>query len=291
MSMTLYTWLATQRAAEEKWTTNSTDKQENNLILSTLESLLLDQLSAQETAIHINDILSPRLISGTRAGVSWLWGKVADAVKYFGGSHTNQLVDLHIAIRKLPDIVNGYGYKITYAGKVIWRELPYWGWIFAEHAVDINYPEGFSYDEWHAQAPERLNASIFCASLMQKSEDWKTEMAFHAHDAFKEVMDGFDEEEREVADAWKMWIPPAVAWIEIAGDVLHKLCFEEKGVGGIERSAMMKSFCAERWAEWKSRFEELAAQEEIDEHCRFLARRAAMKMQATEMRSDFPAKN
>ncbi|KAI5237087.1 hypothetical protein E4T43_08182 [Aureobasidium subglaciale] len=219
MSMTLYTWLATQRAAEEKWTTNSTDKQENNLILSTLESLLLDQLSAQETAIHINDILSPRLIS------------------------------------------------------------------------DINYPEGFSYDEWHAQAPERLNASIFCASLMQKSEDWKTEMAFHAHDAFKEVMDGFDEEEREVADAWKMWIPPAVAWIEIAGDVLHKLCFEEKGVGGIERSAMMKSFCAERWAEWKSRFEELAAQEEIDEHCRFLARRAAMKMQATEMRSDFPAKN
>ncbi|KAI5195569.1 malic acid transporter [Aureobasidium subglaciale] len=212
-----------QRASEEKWTTNPIDKQENDLILSTLNSLLLDQLSAQESATHINSILSPRLISGHRAGVSWLW--------------------------------------------------------------DINYPEGFSHEEWQAQAPERLNASIFCATLLLRSDDWKTEMAFHAHDAMREVMDGFDEEEREVADAWKMWIPPAVAWIEIAGEVLFKLCFDERDVKDDEQPALMKTFYAERWGEWKKRFEEMTEQEEIDGSCRHLVRQAAEKMQDIETRA------
>ncbi|KEQ90549.1 hypothetical protein AUEXF2481DRAFT_33880 [Aureobasidium subglaciale EXF-2481] len=110
-------------------------------------------------------------------------------------------------------------------------------------------------------------------------------MAFHAHDAFREVTDGFDEEEREVADAWKMWIPPAVAWIEIAGEMLPKFLFEEKGVGHVEQPAMMKSFRAEEWREWKSRFGETAEQGEIDEHSRYLARQTAEKMQGLEVKA------
>lgn len=151
----------------------------------------------------------------------------------FGATHTQQLVDLHIAIKHLPDIVNDAGYAATYSGKAIWRGMPEWGWVFFEHGlgmypplrvdqihltrkVDLDLQSEDPYDEWHAQAPEKLAATIFTATLMVQSEDFRS-LVTYACDAFEVISEPFDN--REMADEWKMYIPPASAWIAIGGKV------------------------------------------------------------------------
>jgi hypothetical protein len=137
MSTSVSVWIAKQRQSTDKWAKDPVDKKENHLVISALESLLNGQLSSSATATRINEILAPRLISGQRAGVGWLWGKLADATKYLGATHTQQLVDLLIAIKQLPDITNDAGRTVTYSGKVIWRQMPDWGWVFFEHGLGM----------------------------------------------------------------------------------------------------------------------------------------------------------
>lgn len=138
MSITVSAWLEQERQSIEKWTKDTVAKKEEHLVLTTLGSLLNDELSGSAAATQINDILAPRLIYG--AGVGWLWGKLAGMTRYFGASHKQQLVDLHIAIKNLPDIINDAGYKVTYGGQVIWRDMPDWGWVFFEHGMGMLSP-------------------------------------------------------------------------------------------------------------------------------------------------------
>jgi hypothetical protein len=140
MSTTVSAWVEEERQSTEKWTKDPVDKEEKHLVITALESLLNNQLSGSATATRINEILAPRLITGHRAGVGWLWGKLAGSTRYFGATHTQQLVDIHIAIKQLPDIINNAGYVVTYGGKVIWRQMPDWGWIFFEHGLGMWSP-------------------------------------------------------------------------------------------------------------------------------------------------------
>ncbi|TIA64013.1 hypothetical protein D6C76_09707 [Aureobasidium pullulans] len=128
-----------------------------------------------------------------------------------------------------------------------------------------------TYDEWHAQEEELLNATVLVATLMQRGGSFGIGMMYHAHDAFNEIELPFDDE-REMADEWKMYIPPAEAWMSIAGEKLFGLCFDKS------------AFNADRWALWKQRFAELAEQEDIDERCRGFARKAVEKMRGIEQR-------
>jgi hypothetical protein len=137
MSTTVSAWVEQARQLIEKWTKDPITKEEKHLVISALESLLHDQLSGPATATRINEILAPRLISGLRSGVGWLWGVLAGATRHLGASHTQQLVDLLIAIKQLPDIHNDAGYTVTCGGKVIWRQMPDWGWIFFEHGLGM----------------------------------------------------------------------------------------------------------------------------------------------------------
>jgi hypothetical protein len=133
-------WIAGQRQSMEKWKKDPVDKEEIHLVITALESLLNGQISGSATATRINEILAPRLISGQRARVGWLWGKLANATRHLGATHTKQLVDLLIAIKQLPDIVNDAGRVVTYGGRVIWRQMPDWGWIFFEHGLGMWSP-------------------------------------------------------------------------------------------------------------------------------------------------------
>jgi hypothetical protein len=137
MSTAVSAWVDKARQSIEKWTKDAIVKEEEYLVISALESLLYGRLSEVATARRINEILAPRLISRLRAGVGWLWGVLAGATRHLGASHTQQLVDLLIAIKQLPDITDDAGYVVTYGGKVIWRQMPDWGWIFFEHGIGM----------------------------------------------------------------------------------------------------------------------------------------------------------
>jgi hypothetical protein len=295
MSTTVSAWIDKERQSTDKWAKDPVDKEEIRLVISALESLLNVQLSGSATATLINEILAPRLISGQRAGVGWLWGKLAEATRHLGATHTQQLVDLLIAIKQLPDITNDAGRMVTYGGKVIWRQMPDWGWVFFEHGLgmrsslvtgetyltqysDLDMNDKDFYAEWHAQAPGKLSATIFTATLMVQSEDFRS-LASYAGDAFEELLKPFDD--REMADDWKMYIPPAAAWIMISGEVLHD--FYLKGETSAETQS--EEFNPVVWRTWKYRLLELATQEDIDEKCQSLSRKAADEMEQIEQRS------
>ncbi|THV85912.1 hypothetical protein D6C86_08168 [Aureobasidium pullulans] len=284
MPTTISSWVQNRRASQEKWQKDPLEKEENFLIISAFEQLLSNKLSASSTASRINEIVSPRLISGLRASVGCIWGLFADATKHFGASHTQQLADVIIAIRELPDVANEEWYKVIRSGQVVWRGMPDFGWIFAEHGVQINGTDGMTHDEWHSQEEELLNATVLVATLMQRGGSFGIGMMYHAHDAFNEVERPFDDE-REMADGWKMYIPPAEAWISIAGEKLFGLCFDKSVIHSAEpHERIRKAFNADRWALWKQRFAGLAEQEDIDERCRGLARKTVESMRDIEQR-------
>ena len=147
--------------------------------------------------------------------------------------------------------------------------------IHLTRKVDLDLQKEYPYDEWHAQAPGKLAATIFTATLMVQSEDFRS-LATYACDAFQEISEPFDT--REMADEWKMYIPPATAWIRIGGEVLYGLCFKNE-TSEEKESAMIT---AERWQVWKERFLALEDDEGIDELCRGLAREAANEMKRIE---------
>lgn len=135
MCTTVSSWIDDQHKSIEKWAKNPTDKEEDHLVITAFESLLNNQTSGSATATQFNNILAPRLITGYRFGVGFIWGKLADASRWFGGSHTQQLVDLVVAIKQLPDVINKAGYAVTYNGNIIWRGFPEFGWVFYEHGL------------------------------------------------------------------------------------------------------------------------------------------------------------
>jgi hypothetical protein len=143
--------------------------------------------------------------------------------------------------------------------------------------ADLDLTDEVSYAEWHAQAPGKLSSTTFTATLMVQSEDFRS-MASYGPCAFREILTSFDD--REMADEWKMYIPPAVAWIMIGGEVLHDLCL--KRVSYEWNSAAI--FTPERWQTWKDRFFALADQADIDEHCQSLSREAAKEMERIEQK-------
>ncbi|KAH0032986.1 hypothetical protein KCU78_g2556, partial [Aureobasidium melanogenum] len=282
-SSTMYTtvssWVETRHESIEKWTKAPVEKQEDHLVIAALESLLNHEASGSVTAKKIKDIYLNSLVFGHRTSVSFVWGVFADASRWFGASHTQQLVDLIVAIKQLPDVVNKAGYVVTHGGRVIFRELHDFGWIFFEHGLDLDLQtEGSTYAEWHVQAPGHLNSHTFAATWMQRE---KASSLFYADRAFDNILQPFDET-REMADEWKMYIPPAAVWITISGEVLYDLCFKERTV---EESQVARRVSPQIWSQAKQRFAALAEQMDIDDHCRGLAREAAEEMERIEQQA------
>ncbi|KAG9594574.1 acetyl-CoA synthetase-like protein, partial [Aureobasidium melanogenum] len=171
MYTTVSSWIRARHESIEKWTKIPVEKEEDHLVITALESLLNNQVSGSATAKKINDIYLRSLVSGHRTSVSFVWGVFADASRWFGASHTQQLVDLIVAIKQLPDVVDKAGHVVTNGGRVIWRELHDFGWIFFEHGLDLDLDtEGSTYAEWHVQAPGHLNSHTLAATSMQREK-------------------------------------------------------------------------------------------------------------------------
>jgi hypothetical protein len=67
---------------------------------------------------------------------------------------------------------------------------------------EIDFPDGND-AEWHAQAPQLLNITIFAATLMIRAND-KPRVSFPASIAMEEGLDKAYDDTRELKDEWRM---------------------------------------------------------------------------------------
>jgi hypothetical protein len=132
--------------------------------------------------------------------------------------------------------------------------------------------------EWHAQAPERLNITIFAANLMARTKA-KPNVSFVASIAMEEGIDMPYDDTRELKAEWRMYVPPAATWILIAGSKMRELSFmdqlpEDDNQHSVRSRWGGRTYCQERWAFWKQQFQHLAGNTAIDAHCRGYAKQA-----------------
>lgn len=79
MYSTVSSWTEARHEMIDKWTKNPLVKEEDHLIITSLESPLYHEASGSATAKNINDIYLHSLIFGDRTSVSFIWGVLPDA--------------------------------------------------------------------------------------------------------------------------------------------------------------------------------------------------------------------
>jgi hypothetical protein len=147
----------------------------------------------------------------------------------------------------------------------------------ADNHSEIDPPDGND-AEWHAQAPQLLNITIFAANLMLRA-DRRPNVSFPASIAMNDGVDKPYDDTRELKDEWRMYVPPAATWILIAGSKIRELCFmdalPEEDNGHTARLQWGgRTYCPGRWMFWKQRFQQLAEDTAIDVQCHEYAKQA-----------------
>lgn len=88
---------------------------------------------------------------------------------------------------------------------------------------------------------------------------------------------------------WEVLLPPATAWLSIAGNTIHSICLADES-GQTERSGMKvdklggrrKVWSRQLWGHWKAQLQELAIDCDVDGECQDLAAQAVKKMTKVE---------
>ena len=128
--------------------------------------------------------------------------------------------------------------------------------------------EDFEGSTWtDAQVAAEVNYATFGAHyLCQGKKDLS--MAWHAEVSFKVALDGpHDTPEQQY---WaRLLVPAAATWFIQAAMKIFDMCRDSNGVS---------SYSLERWAFWKCRFLEIAANEHLMISIRDMASRAASEM-------------
>ncbi|SMY29908.1 unnamed protein product [Zymoseptoria tritici ST99CH_1A5] len=218
----------------------------------------------------------------------FVWSEIASASLRVDETFAPRLADLFIAIKAQPDLVNAAGYPTDIGGR-FWKDTPSWGWMFYEHALDINplevHPEVDPRDAdrtWREQGSGLISCTMFCANLLVRA-DFETHMERYAHEAMEAGLElgyALNEADRKIERYWEIYLPPAAAWVLIAGERLYELCFGLVGGGRPEA----KYWSKDRWAGWKEKFAVMARGAGIDEdaRCMEFARRAEGRMEKIE---------
>lgn len=142
---------------------------------------------------------------------------------------------------------------------------------------EIDPPDGND-AEWHAQAPQLLNITVFAATLMVRS-DGNFNVSFPASIAMEMGVDRPYDNTRELQEEWRMYIPPAATWILIAGSKIRELCFTDELPETTNQHSIRcrwggRTFCSSRWDFWKRRFQQLAEDTAIGDRCQEYAKQA-----------------
>lgn len=145
-------------------------------------------------------------------------------------------------------------------------------------------------DEHLAQAPFHLNATRFAATLLADNHvafGLLAEVDFFLKDAIDQP---YDKTDGVQAREWQVLLPSAAAWIFVAGCRMYSVCLDDELTKNDATREIHEKWGAPRrvwsgqlWEHWKSRFEVLARQENINDECRSLSARAAEKMASIEV--------
>jgi hypothetical protein len=142
-------------------------------------------------------------------------------------------------------------------------------------------------DDYLAQAPFHLNATRFAATLLladsQVTFGLLAEVDFFLKDAIDQP---YDKTDGIQAREWQVLLPSAAAWISIAGRRMYSICIDDDELIKVDATrevrdkwgARRRFWSRQLWEHWKSRFEILARQENINNECQSLSARAAEKM-------------
>ncbi|KAI4851586.1 hypothetical protein E4T44_02040 [Aureobasidium sp. EXF-8845] len=293
------TWATLARKRRSKYPERVDDMNEDLQAIDAIENFLFNGKSSLKAARCIADIYEPRLKSRQRYDVGMLWVSICEAARSINGSASSQLAGLLLALRDQPDVVSSSGHVVNSEKQVLWRDLPEWGWLFREYGFESlalwqtrhdahadGYPEIDPPDgndaEWHAQAPQLLNITIFAANLMVRAND-KPKVSFPASIAMDEGLDKPYDEARELEEEWRMYLPPAATWILIAGSKMRELSFTDQLPENDNQHSVRsrwggRTYCPERWMFWKQRFQQLVEDTRIDARCRAYARQALEAM-------------
>jgi hypothetical protein len=147
----------------------------------------------------------------------------------------------------------------------------------ADNLSEIDPPDGND-AQWHAQAPQLINITIFAANLMLRA-DRRPNVSFPASIAMDDGVDRPYDDTRELEDEWRMYVPPAAICMLIAGSKTRELCFMNELPRNDNQHSVRsrwggRTYCPGRWSFWKQRFQQLAEDIAIDVQCRKFAKQA-----------------
>lgn len=124
-----------------------------------------------------------------------------------------------------------------------------------------------------AQRATLLNVMTFSALYLAHGQR-DIGMPFHAEVSLMDgVQEPYQTQEQQRRAATN--VPPAATWILLAGEKIYELCKNRKAEKG-------RGFSLRRWALWKEKFGEIAANEGLDDRVRDFASRAALEMGRVE---------
>ena len=124
-----------------------------------------------------------------------------------------------------------------------------------------------------AQRATLLNVITFSALYLTHGQK-DIGMSFHAEVSLMEgieVLYQTPEQQRRAATV----VPPAATWIFFAGGKIYEICTRGKDDKG-------RGFSMGRWALWKEKFDEIAANQELGDNVRNVASKAAAEMERIE---------
>jgi len=265
MAASVTSWAAQARSS------TSFKNVESQKIVDIYEELLESRNSPEGAADEIMTVLRPIIDADpTDIRVMSVWSVFCDAVRTVSSKKEarEQLLQLLISIQKI-ELKDEHGNAICYAwGGKLWSDLPTFGAMFREYAIDIESDEEISGEEWLEQATPVLNATLFASSALAYHEDWEG-MAFHVPIAMNNMCNSQNNlDTPEPQYRLEMFVPCAAAWIEQSGRTIYELC--EKGA----RYGMT----LDGWKHWKSRAGEIASSVEVQSGIKDKARAMFINM-------------
>ncbi|KAH0015931.1 hypothetical protein KCU78_g8022, partial [Aureobasidium melanogenum] len=270
-------WATSTREGLEKYSGNIDDTNEDLHAIDAIERFLTGGQSTLRAARRIISIYEPRLRTRQTGDVASLWANICQAARSIDSSASVRLAQLVLSLRGQSDIISPTGYVAKNGHVVYWRDLPGWDRMFREHGYEIDPPDGNDV-EWHAQAPQLLNITVFAATLMARS-DGNLDVSFPASIAMEMGVDRPYDNTRELQEEWCMYIPPAATWILIAGSKIREPCFMDELPEAANQHSIRsqwggRTYCSRRWEFWKRRFKHLGEDTAIDDRCQGFTKQA-----------------
>ncbi|KAL8871285.1 MAG: hypothetical protein Q9174_002852 [Haloplaca sp. 1 TL-2023] len=282
---------------------------EEQTAINIICDLLLARTTPQLAATSITSAYEARVRSSD-PGLWYLWTAFCDAIHHVGHKidHLSLLAKMVRSISKVPDVLdeNGDPIKQNTRAQIFWRDLPSFAYCFSESALDHvrleDLDRGLGLNR-HRAVQRLLSDNVFAALyLLELDPDgprydfWC--FRYFAREHFLCTLEVTTATPYQIRRA-EIYVPPAAMWILIAGRNIHGYCKDnrdykgedvyQRWIGGEHGSELTflgkDGFSMDRWACWKTRFEQISLLEGIDRDVMDYAVQAARAMGKIEQES------